>query len=1340
VFFPQLEVFALTRSSPFLRRITAALVLIFALGGALYAGGGAEEQVEEARDLLSTVEGLRNQASRSEDEAEQDLLDDQATIEAYRAIDLLEEALDIYYERGWKQFLNTSSMPDIEAELENLFLEYIEELNEQNSRETATLTDSTGSDLGISTPVLNFSNFASDREYVVASFADQLLINGFVSRYLVQQAQYLQREEGGQAVVNRTSAGTAELTNWFRDRRGTIIDAEDDISLGVDLLLSLFQVYRSNPDHYDYATIITLYQLEFSVRGTDQVLSEIRLLLADALRHAREYSLAIENLSIAMYLHPQYFDDAEQRIAKLRDLRERYNELLGGLIDLLSEATDDDPDTVFDEEDEEAALDILEQLSSEYPDTAGQQTRDIRANIKLAVDRRLRDEIIAQARELIENQDYLAAIERYTTLSGLNVGEAYSNSDPSFELQKEEFIRFAAEQRISELYEQQIVDEIPTEVEVQIADLAAEDELWAQNVANAAASVNAVFLPDPSLVNEDVINLPADFSVNLALVPELNALFGGLGNFSQQRDAILDTAESLINLRAQLPSFLPEDAPVTDSVHLEFLQQFIAGPAGFEGEGIAGATYLLSRQRFDALLETFDNRRAEYTDIFDQAFITGSYQAVLEIEPSLRALNSILFQLFAYQQGGEALSTEDPLDFIQALQAEDRSSSAERFLEGTRLEGRLALAAYGLRYQGLAGQTFEDSQLAFQNYNEVLVLFDDLQDFSDVFLSGLDTLVNEIESVDERVAEIGTQIRDQHNGENDMSELVSLVTTLAIDYFNQYLVLEQEGAPGRYARAIEEAEQADTELAGIETEVDNVGVVTTETRFYAASALERYTQAEEDLRVVANISAFLNDQISDAPLIIRTSPLITNIDENSADLVRQAEAALDDLQPRIRAAQEQLDEANAFLSDARASRQDFETLLLQTTTTDDIDLLEVYLEDIDFFYSESLALNWDDDIADERSEVLGLVSLSLENRRIEVARLVFNQRIVEVEEALQENPPNYIDARNALIDAEEAWFIFNTQESVTINEYRERIDRAILLAGRREIPPISDSRYGRIVNDLNEAGKYLDQAVNASAADNETLATTAIARARSHIASVRLELPSNPEAAFIALQLERLIDEDAFDAKYDEWVAAYINYVGGRISELPTEISVVGENDAESNYNQLDDLEAQELLADIEALNRLRTDSRLLDLIITIEVRLGIREDPALVARRQQANDLVNDAESLKNQADRTADRTRANNLLNRALDVLDRAEALYPTIPRIPSLRSEIETLLGREPRLTLPPDAQRAFETAKVYIRAERWIDAKDILDQLWAVEDYRDYYPLRQERENVYNELGL
>jgi hypothetical protein len=135
------------------------------------------------------------------------------------------------------------------------------------------------------------------------------------------------------------------------------------------------------------------------------------LALADKLIAGRQYDEAIRILTGYTEGNPDEFEQAQKRLRKIMLIRSNYNALTGELLDLL----------ITDPDNSEKILDITRRL--EAMESARGMVKQFIARVeKLAIfgyNRHLLEQIMIEARDLLDQDEYAAAMRRYA--DGLNL-------------------------------------------------------------------------------------------------------------------------------------------------------------------------------------------------------------------------------------------------------------------------------------------------------------------------------------------------------------------------------------------------------------------------------------------------------------------------------------------------------------------------------------------------------------------------------------------------------------------------------------------------------------------------------------------------------------------------------------------------------------------------------------------------------------------------------------------------------------------------------------------------------------------------------------------------------
>ncbi len=1146
---------------PGLRHATAGIFLIVLFAATAFAGGGGEERIEAADDLLRQARVLERRAEalyssgEREDGIEADSLSEEVGILRETAVSDLENLLAELYAPAWSEFNSFADEGLIEGFLDEVLTLYLETVDARRSSGAAAIAEADALDQ--IPPFTRFVDFANTLDFSSVSLVERLLIQGFFGRFLESESDQLQRSSAAAGEDLIVEFDVYEQTEFLNENLSVLesgADGETRIEPARENLAQLFSRYRAVVDHYDFAHIIAIEQLQLPVDGTERVLSQLRLTLSRALQAAKRYNRAVEMLSIVMNLHPRYFEDAEQQIAQIRAVRSEYNDLLQQLLTELQK----DPNDPDDPLDEGLALAYIAQLESLFPEITGEETDELRATVKLAVDRGYRDRILDLAHEFMENQEYLLAMERYLSLSGLNVEEPYQDSDSSFRLQREEFASLVAQYQVSPIYVSQIAD-LTGRVAGETSALIAEDALWSTIAQNAQATLASAFPAEPleisaSLTDGLDTDSLSDFSSAISNDNRLFELFDGLARYSRLRATIESSANQALELRERFPEFLPQSAENRDPPYLLYIEQFVAGPAEYPGEGIVGAAYRQSRRYFDDLFALTEVIAANYENVFADAYEEAQYQLVLDLAASLNAFGLVQKQLLHYQALGEAQPAAGPANLASAVQREDRPAVLAISIREESRNSRESLSRLALNYESLAGQQFALSENAFENYRIALDLRDELLIFSSAFQDLLELRREELSAFSETEGSFADDIGDALSLHlSDVDRLNGEITTLAINYFNQYLALEQENAPQRQAEAVSLVDEADSDLAGI---LDESGA----TLRYPGRAIDKYESATEEFLSVITISQRLQAEIDQAPEFISRSAAVSQPGEEYARLVANAESEIRSMQTNLSLARQRLEESLLLLRDARDFRADVE----QAISRQEVDAADRLFASMDELYLSSISINADPAVVEEHRQLTesdGSLFARLEELKITIARQRRDEAIAATVQLIDER--EWILANNALQDAvDQDRNLPETESDPRIPTLQEIINRGIVLANQGDLRE-TDSNYSRLSTFLNNAAVGLVNAREARSGGQEGAFQRYVRDVRINLDGVFAQLPANFEAKIMELELLQLRQPEQFaqelNAEIDELIGSIGQIVGTGIYDLQS---------LERNYQQ----------------------------------------------------------------------------------------------------------------------------------------------------------------------------
>lgn len=1076
---------------------------------------------------------------------------------------------------------------------------------------------------------------------------------------------------------------------------------------------------------------------------SDSEIADVRMLLADALFQAKEYNASIEMLTQVMAFHPQRFDEAEQKIGVIRNVRSEYNTLLNGLLAELRKDPND-PDDPFDEEE---ALAIISRMESLFPDPdpgTARQIADNKSRVKLAVDRGYRDRIIEQAHDLILQGEYLAAIDRYLTIDDIDEKGFYSRS---FDLQREEFLATGP----AVLYLNQVDNFISSVTETSRSYISQADETG-QSIALFGNDFNRLFPSESSgalraslpLENQSVIDAGVQPEAENAEVEQgedgaldndqqgeagqqasalesgvyrseesVAALYEDLRSQAALRDRLRESARRSRELREIFSGNVSQAGPGEDSEYLLYLQQFIDGPAQFDNEGIRGSAERYIREQKNLVFDLILPRIQEYAAQSDALYETEEYDSVEQSLIPLRDLGIFAFQIWQIYSGEDDTAVfQLTSGNMQYVPPEDVRDAAALLINHQRLQGRGALASLALDYRRLNELTPLSAQDALAAYNSGLDILSRVGEFSEPFLSSLNQLPQQLfEQVPEQVSVLVSDAADQHS--SDRAGIVSGLETAITGYFNDYLVFLQENAPERLASAVDQIDEADRRLEGVEQEN---GLV----YYYPGEALQAYTDSLDELENIVNISLDINAQIASSPDFVRNAAELEQLQNISSNVIDQAREEISQVEPKISIAARQVEEASDLLQDARVAEQQTRSAIANSQYEQAQSQFDLMIES----YDDSLAIQDDPTVRRERENIRDELGQEIGDLLVRISTDRKREALASAKASYDDG--DYAPALNFLADATEYHEIISPDEPDPSIEYLEElIVAANSLAQERELNE-TDPLYPTVSSYLNLASSAVSRAREAAGRGDDQALRRNISSAESNLVSVTQLKPSNFQAELLRLELQRLQNPEDFESYFNE-----------QVDEI---LQDVREENTEPGQSLQQFREVS--LTRLEALDEISPgDPRITSAIRQLEVDLGIRESPQEVANRNRSENLLAQARQLYTSAAAAGSEQQAVNRLEDALALAEDAQQVYPANLQAGNLIDDILYELGRPTTVSLSSVDSSLLEQATTdwYVN-NRQIRARNIVDDLWQDEENRRYPPLRELREEIYISLGL
>ncbi|MDR0598049.1 MAG: hypothetical protein LBG14_06035 [Treponema sp.] len=809
------------------------------------------------------------------------------------------------------------------------------------------------------------------------------------------------------------------------------------------------------------------------------------LALADKLIADRQYDEAIRILTAYTEENPEKFSHAQKRLRKIILLRDSYNTLTSELLDVLTT----DPDN------SEKILDLTGRLEAIEP-AKGMALQFIAHVRELAVfghNRRLLAQIMVEARGLLDQGDYVAAMRRYA--GGL-------------ELYRDEF--FSADHEES----------VEAWVRLYLRTLASSIEDFAVLFApfrNAAAGINQVAFTG----GEDGLTRLRDYYARLSPLLErfimLENAMAKAGNYFDEQLALLRQ----------------EDPGLGDRNYLAFASRVVRGRWNADiQEGLLGSVAKLwtsALAPFDDHLENaaetaYRNARAAQEGLnFPQA------RRQFELAAGYCALAMDYLDDWRRFYGGQNFQTYEYFDHtVIVFKAEEylqyysmNLASTSQMETGPLLDQYNRLASMKSTALEAWQQGRMDAQTAIARESEarsayhdlavkVEAVLDRLNAGGDALLEGRYELTGRrehfvpmanalalFENMDANIfiLENSAAIREYTVANRDLQGRVAEWKTMFAEGYRFFTGNSQSNAEGEYAaryprEALELFTRIDRESAQGLAE--------------GRALIARYEG--ESLRFFREprIAALYNGARSMAGEIEELRIRTLALEQTARTQAAQAEALEQEGDRLYREAQSALAQGNFDTARDRALRSG-----------------ERYDASLEIQESAALRRVRDTSLID-----LGAEITRLENEAVvrEVRNLVNSARDSYFE-------GNFETAEEYLVRAMNRWQRINLEDDPEVSYWLTVVRGAVSLRAGRVIPPTAPL-YQEMSQLLSDARKNFDDGIRLIGGNRRAEGLERFAEARKKTREVRLMFPVNQEASLLDLRMDQVIDPAAFNASF----------------------------------------------------------------------------------------------------------------------------------------------------------------------------------------------------------------
>ncbi len=1039
--------------------------------------------------------------------------------------------------------------------------------------------------------------------------------------------------------------------------------------------------------------------------------------MAEDLIAEGRYNEAVVVLHDIIDTEPDRIDEAERLLRRIRAVRTDYNELFERLLDHLDESPEDIETTL-------SIIEEMERLEAHPNPEVRQQLESARAIAQLAYDREMVIRILRDAAGLLEERRYAEALERY---------------QEGFEIRRGVF----EERGFADAFGERIAS------------------LREELIARTEAVITRVELVRAAV---DEAQRYPDERTSERLAQAQRALSTALDEVVVLEEALAEAADEAAAARDEVADHFP-DEPV--DWHVNFLRILSVG--SFEQrryQGVLGATSLMldeaisefrepleevARERISAGLDQLDEER--YIEA-DARFLEAERDFETVVAATLRRSGGAAHGdpedagvELEIDAPGELLMPDDREALLE-LMGGIRIGVARYFLEA-QLQREQARAFHDVaRSLAMArvaplvepSEATDPRELYEQRR---VVLLGGLQELS----GGRRAAGQRLELAEGRAELLGTELAELRTARSE--EVVSATRTRLAEYEQRLrrdegetLValadLQYSDAAGNFAAIADDYELAIAYLEGRELPpgFEAPGAAVT-----PDVGQELPAPAEMDPHDLPQLELPEDDLLPEDEEI---EPLVLSYPAQARELLEPLLPQLDQLGPRVRGYAEHLNTAGeevrgepgveiwiermqeladlvdsfsvqavaalersqGYLARSMELRAEGEDLLAQTEQAiADLDVeraRELWEEARSRFY-DALELQDDPEFREEIDR--RIVALGVEIQEAQ------NQRIVqEVRQRIQAanqlyNEEEYLAAQEELLEARRLWELTNVTENAEIERLLGLVNAALNFEDERtltEADPLFPilSNYLSIAQDDFERGRELYQ--NDAADESERY----LDRAERNLENVIAVRPNNWEARLLQLRIIEFREGENFD----------------RVFERRFE-DVVAQRDA---------VDPMSTLTELEVLHEINPDyPGLEDMIVELEIELGIRPDPVTAAQEEQSNELLAQAQGI---AGGGLGQDRA------AMQLLEEALELNPQNSVAQALLDELRIRTGGQATVALSSTAEQQYRRAEALFVQGNVAQAYSIVQNLMQDDANAAYPPLQRLHRRISSRLGI
>jgi hypothetical protein len=736
------------------------------------------------------------------------------------------------------------------------------------------------------------------------------------------------------------------------------------------------------------------------------------------------------------------------------------------------------------------------------------------------------------------------------------------------------------------------------------------------------------------------------------LSQELEPLSGDMEDIAALRSSLLTVAENLDELRLEI-----QDESETDVPYLSTMRVIARGRSDRESpEGISGALFLFRKSLYDPLFSGAATVAEREYQNGVAAYREGSYDQSIQFFNSAQSWSANVQQLASFLPPEELPLQQEYL--VASLQ------------ESTARYGELAELRRALVSEEDGWEQLEEQEL-IDRRERVL----SLEAEGEETLQTLRAIISEIErrgSDGEGEANLDRPKALAGQVESAGEELLDLTLALErksvetlyngrlagleerFNFLEEETILAEGYVSGTQERIVEggdpvEVRRPNRAIDVIEAAAPRYKVLDQELSQFSLALTEEPQRISswEPVTLLVGRSDSIRTEI--AELLSRGEELLVQ----AAELNRQADLALAEGDLRLNEADAQL--ASNNFEQARDKLQQAGEAFARSLT-----------------YREDPAVRAR---IDQEIPVLAERIITEQNRLIvrQVRQLINRGK----ERFFQEN---FIEAEQTFQRAQARWLQTNTEEEPEINNWLERVKRALETTSGVELA-VDDPLYPEMTQMLNLARRDYQEARDLYQEGTEEEALPLFRQAEQKIEYVKEPFPNNKAASILYLQLLQYTQPEDFDTIF----SSRFNTARRQISDLPEEA-----------YRELKVLEA--IRPDYPGMERAIYDA---------EIATGIRQPPIDRAKLARAQELYSEAEEI------VAADVRAQFPV--AITYLNEAIKLNPDFNAAIALKDRLQAGSGGAVRVVLSSVAQQQLKKAEDLFIDGRLFEAQVIVEQL-------------------------